>query len=157
MRCAPHRRNQCGVVLLTVLIFILLSTLAASAMVVRYDTERRREREAELLFAGSQIRTAIASYYNTLPPGKVRSLPTSLDALLDDQRFPAPVHHLRRIYKDPMTGKPDWEPVFRSGGIVGVKSRSEQLPLKQSGFPKPFEDFEGKQRYSDWIFAVSIP
>jgi len=151
------RPREKGVVLLTVLVFILVSTLAASAMVVRYDTERRREKEAELLFAGSQIRKAIASYYNTIPPGGARSLPPSLEVLVNDQRFPTPAHHLRRLYKDPMTGQADWELIPGPGGIAGVRSRAEGEPLKQHGFAKPFEAFEGKSRYADWTFAVAYP
>jgi len=148
--------SERGVVLLTVLVFILVSTLAASAMVVRYDTERRREKELELLFVGAQYRKAIASYYNTIPPRGARSLPPSLDALLVDERFPTPVHHLRRLYKDPMTGQQDWEVVSRSGGIAGVRSRSNLEPLKQHGFGPSYEDLEGKQRYSDWVFAIPL-
>jgi type II secretory pathway pseudopilin PulG len=143
--------------LLTVLVFILVSTLAASAMVVRYDTERRREKEAELLFAGAQIRKAIASYYSSIPPGGARSLPASLDVLVNDQRFPTSMQHLRRIYKDPFTGQANWEPIPGAGGIIGVRSRSEMEPLKQSGFPKPFEIFEGKKRYSEWEFVIRNP
>jgi type II secretory pathway pseudopilin PulG len=153
----PRSHRQRGVVLLTVLVFILVSTLAASTMVVRYDTERRREREAELLFAGAQIRKAIASYYNSIPPGGARSLPPSLDVLLNDPRFLTPMRHLRRLYKDPMTGQADWEPVTGPGGIVGVRSRSEATPIKQHGFQKPFEAFDGKQRYADWVFGISYP
>lgn len=151
------RRAQSGVVLLTVLVFILLTTLAASAMVVRYDTERRREKEAELLFAGAQFRKAIASYYSSVPPGGARSLPPSLQALLNDQRFPTPMQHLRRLYKDPMTGQADWDVVLGPGGVLAVRSRSGLEPLKQSGFQKPFESFEGKQRYSEWLFGISYP
>lgn len=153
----PRGLRQRGVVLLSVMVFILVTTLAASAMVVRYDTERRREKEVDLLFAGSQFRKAVASYYNTLPPGGARSLPPSLEALLNDQRFPVPVQHLRRIYKDPMTGQGDWELARGPGGILGVRSRSDLRPLKQSGFSKPFEQFAGTERYSDWAFVIQFP
>lgn len=142
--------------LLTVLVFLMITTLAASAMVVRYDTERRREKEVELLFAGGQIRQAIASYYNTVPPGGVRSLPPNLEALVNDQRFPTPIQHLRRIYKDPMTGRADWRLVAGPGGIMGVSSQSPEAPLKQQGFDKPFEAFAMKQQYSDWVFGISL-
>lgn len=155
MRQLPSRQH--GVVLLTVLVFILVTTLAASAMVVRYDTERRREREEELLFAGAQLKKAIASYYHTVPPGGARSLPPSLEALLSDNRFPTPVQHLRRIYKDPMTGQADWEPVLGPGGIMGVKSRSGAEPLKQQGFPRSLEAFAGSRSYSEWTFLVRYP
>jgi type II secretory pathway pseudopilin PulG len=96
-----------GIVLLGVLVFILITTLAASSLVTSYQQASRREKEEQLLFAGDQIRKAILAYYNTVPPGGARSLPPSFDALLDDQRFPTPRHHLRRPYLDPMTGTAD--------------------------------------------------
>ena len=151
------RKSQHGVVLLTVLVFILLSALAASALVVRYDTDRRREKEAELLFAGAQYRKAIASYYGTIPPGRARSLPPTLEALVTDNRFPTPMHHLRRMYVDPMTGKADWDLIPGPGGFVGVRSRSDLAPVKQSGFGKPFESFENKAHYSEWTFVIAYP
>ncbi|MEO5672336.1 MAG: type II secretion system protein [Ramlibacter sp.] len=141
-------------VLLAVLVFILVSTLAASSLVVNYTTQSQREKEEQLLFAGDQIRKAITSYYNTIPPGGARSLPQSLEALLDDHRFPKPIHHLRRMYSDPMTGQPDWEPIRNGGGITGVKSQSRQKPIKKSGFPKGYETLEDREYYSDWEFAM---
>ena len=136
------------------LVFILVTTLAASSLVVSYTTQSRRDKEEQLLFAGAQLRRAIASYYNTVPPGGARSLPPSLEALLDDQRFPTAIQHLRRIYLDPMTGQADWDLIRESGGIVGVASRSAQSPIKKQGFPKGFEYFENKERYSDWVFSI---
>lgn len=152
---AEPLRGQRGVVLLTVLVFILATTLVASSLVLSYDTHRRREKEAELLFVGAQYRTAIASYYNTIPPGGARSLPPSLDALLNDTRFPTPVHHLRRLYPDPMTGQADWQTVNSAEGIIGIRSRATARPLKQGGFAPGLEALEGKERYSDWIFGIS--
>ncbi len=154
---ASRPLNQHGIVLLTILVFILVTTLAASGLVVMYDTQRKREREAELLFVGSQYRRAIASYYNTIPPGGARALPTSLEALLEDSRFPTPVHHLRRLYPDPVTGKNDWNLIRSGGGIVGVSSQSALPPLKQSNFEPGLETLEGKAAYSEWKFVVPVP
>jgi type II secretory pathway pseudopilin PulG len=140
--------------LLAVMLFLLVTTLATSQLVVSHATQSRRDKEAELLFVGDQYRRAIASYYNTLPPGGVRTLPQSLDALLVDQRFPQPIHHLRRLYPDPMTGKPDWQLVRSTAGIAGVHSRSDHLPLKRVGFPALYPHFADREHYSDWTFAV---
>ena len=153
VRFAPRRAQQ-GLVLLTVLVFILVTTLASSSLVVVYKTQMQREKEDQLLFAGAQFRRAIASYYNTVPPGGARALPQSLEVLLDDHRFPRPIQHLRRIYADPMTGRPDWYLIRDSSGIVGVRSQSSQSTLKKKGFGKGDEHLEGKELYSDWTFSI---
>ncbi len=142
-------------VLLSVLVFILVTTLAASSLVVVYKTQMQREQEEQLLFVGSQFRKAISSYYNTIPPGGARALPPTLEALVNDNRFPTPIHHLRRIYSDPITGRPDWELIQERGGIVGVRSPSNKASLKKSGFGKGFEVFEGKEYYSEWFFSIA--
>jgi type II secretory pathway pseudopilin PulG len=143
------RRRQPGVVLLVILIFILLTTLAAGGMVQLYQTQTRREKEEQLLFVGDQYRRAIASYYNTFPPGAVRSLPRSLDALISDNRFSTPIQHLRQKYPDPMTGMTDWELVMQGVGIAGVHSASTLVPFKTSGFAEPYKTFEAKPRYAE--------
>ena len=150
---------QNGVVLLTVMVFILVTTLAASSLIQIYQTQMQREREEQLLFVGDQFRKAIASYYNTIPPGGARGLPPSLEALLNDQRFPKPRQHLRRIYPDPMTGQPDWQLIRESGGIVGIKSQSSHPSLKKKGFSKEYVHLEDKELYSDWRFSIkdSLP
>lgn len=146
--------QQSGVVLLTILLFILVTTLAASSLVVSYTTQVQREREEQLLFVGDQYRKAIGSYYSTVPPGGSRSLPQSLDVLLNDQRFPKPIQHLRRLYPDPMTGQPDWNLVRDGGGIVGIRSQAGKTTIKKTGFPKVYEHFEGRERYSEWLFSI---
>ncbi|MBA2674825.1 type II secretion system protein [Ramlibacter sp.] len=151
---ATRLRSQQGLVLLAVLVFILMTTLAASSLVVSYTTQLQREKEEQLLFAGAQIRRAITSYYNTVPPGGARSLPQSLEALLSDDRFPRPIQHLRRLYPDPMTGRPDWFLIREDGGIVGVRSQSAQPTIKKAGFGSGNEHLEKTDRYSDWTFAL---
>jgi type II secretory pathway pseudopilin PulG len=157
--CSNSTSDQRGVVLLTVLVFILVTTLAASSLIQMHQTQMQREREEQLLFVGDQFRKAIASYYNTIPPGGARGLPQSLEALLNDQRFPKPRQHLRRIYPDPMTGQADWQLIRESGGIVGVKSQSDHPTLKKRGFSKEYLNFEEKGFYSDWSFSIrdSLP
>lgn len=149
-----YRSRQNGVVLLVVLIFILVTTFAASAMVQNYQTDTRREKEEQLLFVGSQYMRAISAYYNSYPPGSNRALPPSLDALLEDNRFPTPVNHLRRLYPDPMTGRTDWALVTANGGIVGLHSSSLESPLKQSGFEQRFQFFENSVSYAQWAFGI---
>ena len=154
MRTLHTGKHQGGMILLVVILFIAVSSVASSALVVSHETESRRQREEQLLFAGDQFRQAIQRYYNTVPPGGTRSLPRSLDDLIEDRRFTVPVRHLRRIYLDPMTGRADWQFVNAGQGIIAVHSSSQREVLKTRGFPKGYEQFEGARTYADWIFAA---
>lgn len=155
-----HRKQgthkQQGAVLLIVLLFVLLTTLGASSMVQMHQTQTRREKEEQLLFVGDQYRRAIASYYGVTPPGGARSLPRSIDDLLNDQRFPTPMQHLRQAYPDPMTGRVDWVFARSGGGISGLRSQSTQAPIKKSGFPDIYKRFEAGMSYADWVFALQV-
>lgn len=111
----------------------------------------QREKEVELLFAGDQYRQAISSYYERSPGNP--AYPASLEALLEDKRFPMPVRHLRKPYRDPLTGGTDWGVVEApEGGIAGVHSKSEEPPIKSKNFAKPDRAFEKAKTYADWVF-----
>lgn len=148
--------RQDGVVLLVALIFLFLTTLGASAMVKLERTHTQRAKEAELLFIGNQFRRAIRSYYSTSAGGGARALPRSLDDLLEDPRFPMPVHHLRRMYNDPMTGRADWILVQGAGGIIGIHSSSTAPTIKRDNFSLEDRDFRDKTTYAGWVFTVSM-
>jgi type II secretory pathway pseudopilin PulG len=116
-----------------------------------------REKEEELLFRGEQYRQAIERYYTAIPT--VPRLPASIDDLLKDGRTATGKRHLRQKYKDPISGE-DFVEIrekLRGNGIIGVHSPSEKIPLKQGNFPEKYKQFEGKQRYSEWWFAFTIP
>jgi hypothetical protein len=147
-------RAQAGVVLLIMMLFIFISSMAAGSMVRIYATDKQREREDDLLYCGDQYRKAIVSYSSLFPPGGIRTLPKSLNDLLSDERFPVPVQHIRKLCLDPMTGKLDWELVLLNGRIAGVHSRSMNSPLKKSNFPIIYTRFESAQTYEDWIFLA---
>lgn len=124
----------------------------------------RRERERELLFVGAQVRSAIGSYVQAVPGAE--QYPPSLDALLQDPRFPVVRRHLRRIPVDPMTGKADWVLVRSpAGGIMGLHSSSSREPLKQTGFDAADAAFEGTAEraaaaatgYQRWQFVYLPP
>src|SRR5580765_3092247 len=72
-----------------------------------YSHVAQREKERELLFVGEQFRQAIALYY-WRTPGGAHQYPKSLEALLEDQRWPVTQRYLRKIYRDPVTGTTDW-------------------------------------------------
>ena len=100
------RRPQRGVTYLLLLLVVVLSSAALAAGGSVWSTMQRRERETQLLWAGDQIRRAIASYSATGGDGPER-YPRRLEDLLLDPRSLAPRRHLRRIYDDPMTRSTD--------------------------------------------------
>jgi type II secretory pathway pseudopilin PulG len=113
-----------------------------------------REREAELLFIGRQFARALAAYHEATP-GPRKEWPRTLAELVEDRRHEAaPRRHLRRLYRDPVTGAADWALVREGAGIVGVHSRSTQAPLKRANFPPGQEQFDGAGRYADWVFTA---
>jgi type II secretory pathway pseudopilin PulG len=149
----PRGRRAQGVVLLAFLLALALAGLGAMAAVDVWSVTRQREREQQLLFVGAQYRAAIRDYYFGGPSAGGRALPASLDALLEDDRYPVPVHHLRRLYADPITGTADWGLLMAGDGIMGVYSKSEAQPIKQAGFSTADSTFEDKSSYRDWVFA----
>lgn len=146
----PGRR---GFVLLALLVALALLGVALMGAVDVWSMARQREREKELLFVGDQYRQAIQRYYTAAPPGGQRGYPPSLQSLLDDDRFPTPVHHLRRAYPDPITGSAEWGLLKAGERIVGVYSLSEAEPIKKAGFSPAHQVFKDAASYQDWVFA----
>ena len=57
-----------------------------------------------------------------------------------------------------MTGSADWGTVAApEGGILGVFSRSEEQPIRVSGFADGFVQFEGSKTYAEWVFLGAFP
>src|SRR5688500_9616590 len=116
---AGRVKKQTGFTYIGLLIFIAIAGLGLAAYAEIASTATQREKEAELLFRGNQFQAAIASYYK-----KESRYPQSLEQLLEDKRFPMPVRHLRRLYRDPMTGEADWGLLEApGGGVMGVVSK----------------------------------
>jgi type II secretory pathway pseudopilin PulG len=154
-RGAALRRPAGGLVLLALLIMLILVGVGALAAGELWATTLKREREAELLFVGDQYRRAIAEYWK-MSPGR-RSYPVSLDSLLTDERFPNPVHHLRRLYRDPMTEMGEFEVIKQANGLTGVHSTSQDAPIKRANFPAVYKQFEQAEDYSQWQFVFAPP
>jgi type II secretory pathway pseudopilin PulG len=162
MRAVPsgasrHRRARpaAGLVLLALLIMLVLIGVAALGAAEVWATSVKREREAELLFVGDQYRRAILSYWK-VSPGR-RAYPPSIDVLLTDNRFPNPVHHLRRVYRDPMTETGEFEPIIQANALMGVHSTSDAAPIKKANFAQPYKQFESAETYAQWQFIFLPP
>jgi type II secretory pathway pseudopilin PulG len=162
MRPVPSRpsasacaRPARGLVLLALLIMLVLVGVGALGAAEVWSTTLKREREAELLFIGDQYRRAILSYWK-MSPGR-RAYPPSIDVLLTDNRFPTPVHHLRRVYRDPMTESGEFEPILQANALMGIHSTSTDAPIKQANFAAPYKQFEKAESYAQWQFVFLPP
>jgi type II secretory pathway pseudopilin PulG len=148
--------RQAGFTYLTVM-FIVAILLGGLAIVGEtWETSARREKEAELLFIGNQYRRAIGLYYLSTP-GVVKSYPRTLEDLLKDPRQPGTMRHLRKLFPDPITGKPFVVIKGADGGVQGVASSSDDAPLKVANFRVRDAIFEGGQKYSEWKFIHTPP
>ncbi|MBV9189067.1 MAG: type II secretion system protein [Betaproteobacteria bacterium] len=146
--------RQGGFTYLGVLVIVALMGFGLAAFGELYSHAAQREKERELLFIGNQFRDAIASYYNKSPGAKV--YPKKLEDLLEDTRFPMPQHHLRRVYRDPMTGTSEWALVDApGGGFMGVHSLSEETPIKSADFSVKDATFADAENYTKWMFTYS--
>ncbi len=153
--------NNKGFTYLMALILIMIMGIMLGAIGQSWQTIIKREREAELLFRGGQIKDAITAW-NTpnKTVGQVQQVVTpltDLKHLLEDPRTVDKKRYLRRLYTDPMTDK-DWvliqNPVTKV--ITGVYSSSPDKPLKMDNFPDNLKDLAGKEKYSDWKF-IYVP
>jgi type II secretory pathway pseudopilin PulG len=145
-----------GFTYLAMLLAVAVVGIGLAAAGTRWTTAAQREREAELLFIGGEFRRAIRSYVLASPG--VQRYPRRLQDLLADERFPSTRRHLRRIYRDPLTGTREWGLVQAPGGaIMGVYSLSEATPFKTSGFRDENRTFEGARQLSGWKFVHAPP
>ena len=147
-RCSVQR----GFSYLWVLLLVALLGMSVGFAWEIHSTSVRRDREAELLAIGRQFRVAIGRYHEAMPMGR-REYPASLEDLLFDKRVSGGRRHLRKVFVDPMTGKPDWVLVRVAGRVVGVHSRSDAVPIKQGAFEAEDAGFAGKQAYHEWKFT----
>jgi len=144
-------RRQRGFGLLLMLFAVAGIGLVLAGAGEVWHTAAQREKEAELLFAGHQFRRAILSYHEASPEA-AKQYPERLEDLLEDRRFPGMRRHLRRIYADPFTGRPDWALVRLQGRIVGVHSLSTAPALRQR-FDARDAALEGASRHDEWVFG----
>jgi type II secretory pathway pseudopilin PulG len=153
VRSGCSRPAQHGFTYVGMLITVALMTSALAIVAPVWEVASRRDKEAELLFIGGEFQRALVGYAK-FGTSTADRYPNQLEDLVKDPRFPGVRRFLRKIYVDPMTNSTDWAVVRppEGGGIVGVHSKSEKEPIKQSNFPASQKDFEGKTKYSEWVF-----
>jgi type II secretory pathway pseudopilin PulG len=146
-----QHKGERGAILLGMLIGLMLLGIGLASYSQSWAVARQRAMEDELLFIGQQYQQALRSYYQA--SGPARTLPAKLDDLVDDRRFPNPVHHLRKPYRDPLAPQTEWGLIMQGGVILGIYSQAPGTPYKQAHFDPPFENFAGAKTYADWRFV----
>jgi type II secretory pathway pseudopilin PulG len=151
MRLTAHAlRNRHGSTYLALMFLIVIMAISVTVVAKQWKTVVQREKEADLLWRGIEIQTAIQFFYNERPPGSGAArakYPLTLEELTKP-----PKPFLRRVYKDPITGG-DWQYIpGPTGGIMGVRSASIWTPIKQHQFPAAVAHFEGFDKYNQWVF-----
>ena len=160
----PLRRPppQRGFTWLLLLFGLAMAGAGLATLGTQWQQAAQREREAELLFRGLQLRDALQRYQAQTPTGQP-ALPRALDDLLTDRRWPEPRHHLRRLWADPFTGAADWVLLHAAdGGIVGLHSRADRPLLRRTGLPAGVADAAVADplrppQARDWLFAIQSP
>ncbi len=150
--------GQAGFSFLGLLFLLAGMGVALAALGTMWHTAAQREKESDLLFIGDQYRRAIESFWKIpLPVGTPRRLPKNFEELLEDSRFPNTVRHLRKVWRDPMTGEAEWGLVKEpDGSLSGVYSLSQGRPFKSANFPSAYEPFEEAESYREWIFRFDV-
>lgn len=147
------KSGQRGFSYVVVMFLVAFVAIASVRALENVRTAERREKEASLLWVGTAYRNAIATYHGG-SPGEQKTYPKKLKDLLYDERQANPNRPLRKLYRDPITGSPDWGLVKDAkGNITGVYSLSTEAPVKRAGFPPELAAFAGAQQYSDWKFV----
>ena len=140
-----RKASLAGFTYLGVLMAIALVSIGLMAVSEVWVSTAQREKLAQLDWAGQQYQRAIASYYHA-SPNLVKTYPPSLEALLEDHRFPTIRRHLRTLYPNPFTGRVDWQPIVAvGGGVQGVALSIEvngtpqirQFMVENEGAPSP--------------------
>lgn len=146
-----------GFTFVGVLVLVALLGMGLAAIGPLWAQEAQREREEELLRVGRLYAEAIARY-RSVSPGSVKLYPSRLEDLLLDTRFVGTVRHLRALYPDPVTRQQPWRLIRATdGGILGVASQSDGIPLRRTPITLGNVTLAAAQRYTDWQFVATPP
>jgi type II secretory pathway pseudopilin PulG len=140
MRAPTAASSDSGYAMVALLIGISIMAVALSVALPTWSAMAKREREEELIFRGQQYARAISLYQRKF----ANAFPPNFD-LLVEQRF------LRKKYKDPMTPKGEFQPVYvgqiQAGPMVQTPPTGSQPPGQQlPGQQAPQQGQRGAQR-----------
>ena len=113
-RCDQSRSGDRGYAMAALLVGISVMAIVLSMALPVWRTAVKREREAELVFRGEQYAHAIELFSR-----RNGGFPPSLD-VLEKGRF------IRKLYKDPMTGEGEFQPVYLGQVLPGQSAAPAQ-------------------------------
>jgi type II secretory pathway pseudopilin PulG len=148
------RRRQAGFTYLWLLAALAVLGLFLAVVGPMWAMQAQREREGDLLRVGTAYAQAIERYY-AMSPGGVKTMPRRVDDLLLDPRFVLPVRHLRAAYLDPIDPSHAMEPILGADGqLIGVRSTSDQAPLRRIEWTDGRHVIAPAEHYRDWQFLA---
>lgn len=150
----PGRRRERGVAYFWALLMVLFITLGLGKLLENLARSNQRAAEADLIYTGNLYRDAIRQYVQSTPTG-ARPYPAKLGDLLRDPRYPGMRRYLRRLYPDPLTGRPFVPIVSAEGGVMGVRSASSRRPIKTARFRAEQAEFGAARTYQQWEFRYA--
>ncbi len=156
-------RWERGFTMAAVVMIMAVMAIMLTVAVEAVSFQQRREKEAELIFRGRQIVEGIRLFRsrNGRFPMQLAELAT------------AKPRALRKVWKDPITGKADWVPIFLGqGGTTVPIGIAMPTPTPGPAGPQPGTDargpvvgvhsrscadsimvLDGHTRYCDWKFV----
>ena len=145
-RVAGIRGRQRGFILALLLALITAAGLLLTKAMPSVVAEVQRDQEAELIFRGEALRTAMRRY-----KAKTGTYPLSLEDLMKVRP-----RILRKLYKDPMTAEGDWELITAvQPGSTGDTTGLPIAAIRSRSTKDSYRTYQGKTLYSEWIFAAS--
>ncbi len=144
----PKRQN--GLAYLWLLLLISLLSLGLSKSLEVYSNIYQRQKEEDLIYTGLLYKSAIKQYYDS---GQINhSYPNVITELLKDSRYIVVRRYLRKLYVDPITNQ-DFELIYApEGGICGVRSTSNKIPIKKIFIHNELEINKVAETYQQWEF-----
>jgi type II secretory pathway pseudopilin PulG len=118
-----------GYILIMLMIMVTIMAIGLMVAVPVWETQIRREQEAELIFRGNQYVEAVR-IYQLKTPGR---FPKSLDELTEEKC-------LRRPFRDPLTPEGEWNIILHQEGVGagrGPQGSGRFSPGGSSGGPQP--------------------
>jgi type II secretory pathway pseudopilin PulG len=138
-------RTQRGFTLALALAVAVVMGLLLLKTAPLVTAEVQRENEAELIFRGEAIATAIKVYAT-----KMGHYPTGLDEIMKVRP-----RILRQEYKDPMTASGEWE--FVTQVRPGASGNTEGLPIvgvRSRSTLNSIHVYQNKTLIRDWLFTA---